>query len=211
MKKILALLFVALATPAFADFTVNLDAGRLRLSLGTADAGRARFSFWSRRAEMGSFPIRSVPDNTHLAMTSCFQFCPVPGSSGAFNISGGTDETLNTLTISTTTFPALAVGDLFALRWFPQITQAQFQSGATPATGNYFGTYNPLFWSSGTNNPDGGQVWAVPSAGSTISGTRALLLRVWCAGSGIPCPAGTGFHVRRAADEIFTTRLRISG
>ncbi len=77
----------------------------------------------------------------------------VPGSSGAFNISGGTDETLNTLTISTTSFPGLAVGDLLALRWFPQITKTQFLAGTTPTTGNNFGTYNPLFWGNGTNNP----------------------------------------------------------
>jgi hypothetical protein len=32
MKKLLALLFLAIATPAFADFTIILDAGKLRLN-----------------------------------------------------------------------------------------------------------------------------------------------------------------------------------
>ena len=34
MKKLLALLFLGLTTSAFADFTVLLDAGKLRLSMG---------------------------------------------------------------------------------------------------------------------------------------------------------------------------------
>ena len=167
MKKILALLFVALATPAFADFTVNLDAGRLRLSLGTAmPAGSvlvlvaANGDGFSNTLSAGQY----VSGNDIL-----LSILTVPGSSGAFNISGGTDETLNTLTISTTSFPGLAVGDLLALRWFPQITKTQFLAGTTPTTGNNFGTYNPLFWGNGSNLPDGGNAWAVPSPGGTIS------------------------------------------
>jgi|GEM_PF-4378446 len=168
MKKILALLFVALATPAFADFTVNLDAGRLRLSLGS------------------SMPLNSVlvlvaagPDGVFSNTLGAGQFASgddillsilsVPNSAGAFNISGGTDETLNTLTISTTSLPPLTLGNLLALRWFPQITKAQFLGGTTPVAGNNFGTYNPLFWGNGSNNPDLGDAWAVPSPGSTIS------------------------------------------
>ena len=129
MKKILALLFVALATPAFADFTVNLDAGRLRLNLGTAmPAGSvlvlvaANGDGFSNTLSAGQY----VSGNDIL-----LSILTVPGSSGAFNISGGTDETLNTLTISATSFPGLAVGDLLALRWFPQITKTQFLAGTT--------------------------------------------------------------------------------
>jgi hypothetical protein len=168
MKKILALLFVALATPAFADFTVLLDAGKLRLSLGTpmpvgsvlvlvAAGGDGIFS-----NTLGAGQYASGNDILLSVLSA-------PGSAQAFNLSGGTDETLNTFTISTTSFPTLAVGDLLALRWFPQILLTQFQSGTTPSAGNNFGTYNPLFWGNGSNNPDGGQAWAVPSGGATIN------------------------------------------
>jgi len=93
----------------------------------------------------------------------------VPNSAVGFNNSGGTDETLNTITINTTSFPSLAVGDLLALRWFPQISLTQFNSGTTPVTGNNFGTYNPIFWGNGSGNPDGGNTWAVPNGGATIN------------------------------------------
>ena len=104
MKKILALLFVALATPAFADFTVLLDAGKLRLSLGTpmpvgsvlvlvAAGGDGIFS-----NTLGAGQYASGNDIL-LSILS------VPGSSGAFNIAGGTDETLNTLDHQHDNFP----------------------------------------------------------------------------------------------------------
>ena len=168
MKRILALLFVALATPALADFTINLDAGKLRLSLGTAMPANSVLVLVAAGGD-GIFSNTLGAGQYASGNDILLSILSVPGSAGAFNISGGTDETLNTFTISTTTFPGLAVGDLLALRWFPQITKTQFLAGTTPTTGNNFGTYNPLFWGNGTNNPDGGNVWAVPSGGSTIS------------------------------------------
>lgn len=168
MKKILALLFVALATPAFADFTVNLDAGRLRLSLGTAMPANSVLVLVAAGGD-GTFSNTLGAGQYVSGNDILLSILSVPNSAGVFNIAGGTDETLNTLTISTTSFPGLVVGDLLALRWFPQITKTQFLAGTTPSTGNNFGTYNPIFWHGGTNNnPDGGDVWAVPSGGSTI-------------------------------------------
>jgi hypothetical protein len=168
MKKLLALLFVVLATPAFADFTVLLDAGKLRLSLGTPMPANSVLVLVAAGGD-GSFSNTLSAGQYASGNDILLSILSVPGSAGAFNISGGTDETLNTLTINTTTFPSLAVGDLLALRWFPQISKTQFLAGTTPSTGDNFGTYNPLFWGNGTNNPDGGNLWAVPSGGSTIS------------------------------------------
>lgn len=168
MKKLLTLLFLGLTTSAFADFTVLLDAGKLRLSMGAplpvgsvlvlvAAGGDNTFS---NTLGSGQF----VSGNDILLSQTSFT-----NSSGAFNTAGGVDETLNTIVINTAAFPSLAVGDLLALRWFPQISQTQFNSGTTPVAGNNFGIYNPLFYGNGTNNPDGGQIWAVPSGGATIN------------------------------------------
>lgn len=168
MKKLLALLVFALATPAFADFSVLLDAGKLRLSLATPMPIGSVLVLVAAGGD-GTFSNSLAPGQYVSGNDILLSTITTPASSGAFNISGGTDETLNLLTISTTNFPTLAVGDLLALRWFPQISQAQFQAGTTPAGGNNFGTYNPLFYGNATNNPDGGNLWAVPSGGSTIN------------------------------------------
>lgn len=168
MKKLLALLFLAIATPAFADFTIILDAGRLTINGSTpmpldsvlvlvAAGGDGSFS---NSLSAGQY----VSGNDILLSQTAF-----PSSSGKYNHAGGVEETFNTITISTTAFPTLAVGDLLALRWFPQISWTQFNAGATPAGGNNFGTYNPFFWGNATNNPDGGNTWSVPSGGSTIN------------------------------------------
>jgi hypothetical protein len=89
-----------------------------------------------------------------------------PTSAGAFNTSGGTNETINLFTVTNVTPPT---GQLIGLMWFPGITYAQWQAGATPTAGQAFGFYNPLFYGNANNNPDGGNPWAVPSAGSLIN------------------------------------------
>jgi len=76
-----------------------------------------------------------------------------------FNTISGPNETQNSIDITNTGTP----GDLVALRWFPQITYAQYLSGALPAAGDYFGTYNP-----NGGNPDGGQPWVVPAPPASI-------------------------------------------
>ncbi len=168
MRKLLALFFLALVTPAFADFTVILDAGRLRLSAATPMALESVLVLVAAGGD-GSFSNSLAPGQYASGNDIVLSVITVPGSAGGFNNSGGADETLNVLTISTANFPTLAVGDLLALRWFPQISLTQFNAGTTPVAGNNFGTYNPLFWGNGSNNPDGGNEWAVPSAGATIN------------------------------------------
>jgi hypothetical protein len=164
MKKLLFLLsLIAVASSARADFTIALDAGQLA---GMPVGGLLVIV---AAGEDGSFsnslnPGQYVSGNDILLSQVAF-----PNSSGAFNTSGGTQETINPIVINTSNFPTLATGDLLALRWFPQITQAQFLTGTTPSAGQTFGTYNPLAAGNPTNNPDGGSVWAVPSAGATIN------------------------------------------
>jgi hypothetical protein len=178
MKKSALLLFLGLTASAHADFTVQLDAGRLRLNAATTmptgslllliEAGGDN-SFSNSLA-----PGQYVSGNDILLSATAF-----PGSAGSFNNSGGPDETLNAIT----NLPTTNTGDLVALRWFPQITYAQWQAGATPTAGQNFGTYNPLTNGNGSiapsstqcpgggtaNSPDCGNVWAVPSGGATIN------------------------------------------
>jgi len=168
MKKLLALLFLAVATPAFADFTIILDAGKLRLSAATPMPAGSVLVLVAAGGD-GSFSNSLAAGQYASRNDILLSLITVPNSAVGFNTSGGPDETLNTITINTSSFPSLAVGDLLALRWFPQISLTQFNAGTTPSTGNNFGTYNPLFWGNGSNNPDGGQAWAVPSGGSTVN------------------------------------------
>src|SRR5438874_1518263 len=168
MRKLLALLFLAIATAALADFTIMLDAGRLRLSAAAVMPLDSVLVFVAAGGD-GLFSNSLAPGQYASGNDIVLSVITVPGSAGGFNNSGGLDETLNALTISTANFPTLAVGDLLALRWFPQISLAQFNAGTTPAAGNNFGTYNPLFWGNGSNNPDGGNEWAVPGGGATIN------------------------------------------
>jgi hypothetical protein len=161
MKKGIGILLLALTTSAYADFSIQLDAGRLRQSAATAMAAGSLLILveaggdgtFSNNLAAGQY----VSGNDILLSATAF-----PNSAAAFNTSGGTDETVNLFTNLSTANP----GDLVALRWFPGITYAQWQGGATPTAGQVFGTYNPLAAGNGTNNPDGGDLWAVPSQGT---------------------------------------------
>ena len=168
MRKLLALFLLVVATTASADFTVILDAGRLRLSAATPMALDSVLVLVAAGGD-GLFSNTLAPGQYASGNDIVLSVMSAPGSAGAFNNSGGPDETLNLLTIKTAGFPTLVVGDLLALRWFPQISLTQFNSSVTPVAGNNFGTYNPLFWGNGTNDPDGGNEWAVPAAGATIN------------------------------------------
>jgi len=168
MRKFLALFLLFVATSALADFTVILDAGRLRLSAATPMALDSVLVLVAAGGD-GLFSNSLAPGQYASGNDIVLSVMTIPGSAGAFNNSGGLDETLNFLTIKTAGFPTLVVGDLLALRWFPQISLTQFNAGVTPVAGNNFGTYNPLFWGNGSNNPDGGNEWAVPAAGATVN------------------------------------------
>ena len=84
----------------------------------------------------------------------------------AMNYGGGAGETQNTIgPVGLGTLAdggTLAAGDKLALRWFPGITLAEYNSGTLPTVGNAYGTY-----SGGTTNLDGGSAWVVPPDGTT--------------------------------------------
>jgi hypothetical protein len=171
MKKIICILTIAVTTSAYADFTVQLDAGQLRLNGATTMATNSLLLLIEAGGD-NSFSNSLAPGQYVSGNDIVLSAIAFPASAGGFNNSGGTNETINTLT----NLPSTNTGDLIALRWFPQITLAQWQAGATPTAGQSFGTYNPLTNGSGTiapgggaNNPDGGAVWAVPSGGTTIN------------------------------------------
>src|SRR5437667_9692316 len=130
MKKLLCfILFVLDVAGAYADFSVQLDAGRLRIE--------------------GSAPLPHI-DNTSPANggslllligangDGSFENSLVAGSyvggndlilaAGGFDTSGGTDETITFFYVSTSglTLPA---NDRLALRWFPQITYQDYKNG----------------------------------------------------------------------------------
>jgi len=167
MKRLLPLIFLALTTPAFADFTVLLDAGKLRLNAPNAMPAGSLLVLIAAGGD-GTFSNTLAPGQYASGNDIVLSLMSVPGSAGGFNSSGGTDETLNSLTIDTSSF-SLATNDLIALRWFPQITLSQFQLGATPSAGQNFGTYNPVFWGSTSNSPDGGDDWTVPGDSATVN------------------------------------------
>lgn len=169
-KVALGLLTFVSVTSAYADFTVQLDAGRLRIDAANAMPVGGLLVLVAAGGD-GSFSNSLAPgqfvsgNDVFLGVANA----ATPNGAGAFNTSGGTDETNNVFNISSTTFPSLAQGDLLALRWFPSITYAQFLTGSTPTAGQKFGTYNPLADGNANNNPDGGAVWAVPAAGQLIN------------------------------------------
>lgn len=120
MRRLL-LAFVFLCSSASADFTVILDAGKLRLNAATAMPAGSVLVLVAAGGD-GTFSNTLAPGQYVSGNDILLSIVTFPGSAGSFNMSGGTDETLNTLTINTSNFPTLAVGDLLALRWFPQIS-----------------------------------------------------------------------------------------
>jgi hypothetical protein len=161
MKKLVILLSVVAMSSSYAAFSVNLDAGQL-----TGPGGAAMQADAAAPHSNGSLLllIAAGGDNTFSNSLSPGQYVSgndVVLAAGGFDTNGGTNETLTSFTNLSGTS-----GDLIALRWFPDITYAQFLASATPSAGNSFGTYNPLTAGNGTNNPDGGDPWAVPSSNS---------------------------------------------
>jgi hypothetical protein len=164
MKKILvSLLSLFAAGTTYGAFSIQMDAGQLRTNSSTGLPVGSVLIFITAGAD-GIFQTPTglkqgsyvAGDDVLLSVVSD------PNSAQAFNISGGTNETINLFSISNVTPPT---GQLLGLMWFPSITYTQWQAGATPVAGQTFGFYNPLFWGNGTNNPDGGNNWAVPATG----------------------------------------------
>jgi hypothetical protein len=170
MKRLLAsFLSLLVASDIYAAFSVQLDAGQLRANPATGLPVGSLLILISAGAD-GVFetPTNLVAGFYTAGDDVLLSVISEPPSGAAFNISGGTNETINLLTITNVTPPT---GQLLGLMWFPNITYAQWQAGATPTAGQTFGFYNPKFWngSNSSNNPDGGDPWIVPNAGSLIS------------------------------------------
>lgn len=167
MRKLALLLSFFISSSAWADFTVVLDAGQLRIN-STTPMPVGSLLILVAAGNDSSFSNSLSPGQYVSGNDILLSAVSSLGSSGAFNTSGGTNETINTLVIPTN----LGAGDLVALRWFPDITKAEFDLGVTPAAGFTFGTYNPSMYQAlnGTDlNPDGGNDWVTPSAGATVN------------------------------------------
>jgi len=161
-KRALLLSLIFFFIAAFrgeADISVNLNAGQLTaanmVSMLIDDNSPSTNGSLLLLVDLGS---SNTLDNT-LSPGQYVSGTNTILAAGGFNDNGGTNETLTAFTITGTP----QVGDLVALRWFPEITFAQYVAGVLPVSGSYFGTYNP----SG-GNPDGGSQWVVPSNGSAI-------------------------------------------
>jgi hypothetical protein len=167
MKKILAALLLSLATAtSYGAFSTVLDAGQLKLDASTAMASGANGAVLVF-ITAGANGVFDTPNNLSAGnyvagddvLLSVFTD---PSSGQPFNTAGGTNETNSVFAISSVVAPT---NQLLGLMWFPGITYSQWQVGAVPANGQKFGFYNPLFYGNATNNPDGGDVWAVPASG----------------------------------------------
>jgi PEP-CTERM motif len=167
MKRLLVLLLVLSAGSVYGAFSIQLDAGQLKVNATTSMSTGSLLIFITagpdgifetpNSLKAGSFV---AGDDVILSVISD------PPSGSAFNTTGGTNETLNLFAITNVTPPT---GQLLGLMWFPGITLTQWQAGATPTAGQVFGFYNPTFYGNATSNPDGGNTWTVPSAGSLIN------------------------------------------
>ena len=160
-SALLALLCLA-PLSARADISINvLDAGELTSSpLTPMQADNSMGSL--NGSLLLLFDLGS--SNTASDVLTAGQF--VSGTNtilgaGGFNTNGGTAETRTVFNFALT--GSQKTGDEMALRWFPQITLAQYESGTKTLAGEVFGTYNPA-----GGNPDGGTAWTVPADGATI-------------------------------------------
>ena len=168
MKKLfVSLLLVSAGATAYGAFSIQMDAGQLKTNSATNMATGSLLILISAGAN-GTFetPSSLSPGSYVSGDDVLLSVISEPSSAGAFNISGGTNETIDLFTLTNVTPPT---GQLIGLMWFPGITYTLWQAGATPTAGQVFGFYNPLFYGNANNNPDGGDAWAVPNAGSLIN------------------------------------------
>ena len=158
------------AVDAPLDFSVTVDAGRLRVS-NTAPLPHvdnvAPFTNGSLLLIIaangdGAFSSTLSPGN-FIADND------IVLAAGGFNNSGGLDETITFFSVPTSGL-TLPPNDRIALRWFPDITYAQYLSGTKPSGGQHFGTYNPRTSvpPNATDNPDGGDPWTAPVSGTIV-------------------------------------------
>jgi hypothetical protein len=173
IRKFAFVFLVAFSASVYAspDFSVQLDAGRLRLNAATPMA-QGSLLILIRAGGDSAFSNSLAPGQYVSGNDVMLSAMAFPMSAAAFNNGGGPEETSNFLT-NLPNLPA-NVGDLIALRWFPQITYQQFLQGVTPSAGQNFGTYNPLADGNANNNPDvafdpNSSPWSVPSGSANIN------------------------------------------
>jgi hypothetical protein len=168
VKKSFFLVFFSTVAGAYADFSIQLDAGRLRIDASvplphvdnTSPSNGGSLLLLIAANGDGGFD-NNVTSGNYVAGNDLLL------AAGGFNTSGGTDETITFFYVSTNnlTLPAI---DRIALRWFPEITFQDYKNGVTPSAGQTFGTYNPRTSNppNAGDNPDGGDPWLVPLGGS---------------------------------------------
>jgi hypothetical protein len=176
MKTIALLIFFVTSLSAFADITINLDAGQLTgpptAPMVVDDNSPSNNGSLLLIVDLGLSP----GGDTASPVITAGNF--VSGgdtviAAGGFNDNGGTNETLTAFDVSGSVFASdndggtAKVGDDLALFWFPQITYSKYKGGTVTIAGNFFGTYNP-----DGGNPYGGSGssdWTLPSDGSAVA------------------------------------------
>ncbi len=168
MKKLFSLLFFSAVAGAYADFSIQLDAGRLRVDASaplphvdnTSPSNGGSLLLLIAANGDGEFD-NSIASGNYVAGNDLVL------AAGGFNTSGGTDEAITFFYVSTNSL-TLPGNDRIALRWFPQITFQDYKNGVTPTAGQTFGTYNPRTSNppNASDNPDGGDPWLVPPGGA---------------------------------------------
>ncbi len=164
----LLLVFAFIATSAYADFSATVDAGRLKAFAGEPMPHVDNVVPFSNGSLL--LLVAANGDGTFSAAVEAGNFVAgndVLLAAGGFNNGGGTDETITFFSVPTGGL-YLPVDDRIALRWFPDITYAQYLAGTKPSAGQRFGTYNPRtsIPSNTSDNPDGGDPWLLPAGGS---------------------------------------------
>jgi hypothetical protein len=155
-------------TDVIEDFSVTVDAGRLRISSTAPLPHVDNIAPFTNGSLL--LLIAANGDGTFSNMLSPGNFVAdndILLVAGGFNNSGGLDETITFFSVPTTGL-TLPPNDRIALRWFPAITYGQYLSGTKPSAGQHFGTYNPRTCvpPNATDNPDGADPWTAPVSGS---------------------------------------------
>ncbi len=166
--RTICIALILVCSTAYADFSVTLDAGRLRVNATTPLPNVDN----TNPSNGGSLLLLVAANGDGVFSNTLSPGNYVSGNdivlgAGGFNTTGGTDETLTFFLVPTGGL-TLPPNDRVALRWFPGITYAQYKAGVLPVAGQHYGTYNPRtsIPPNSTDNPDGGDPWTVPSSGA---------------------------------------------
>src|SRR5947209_565796 len=124
MKRLILLLSLGAISSSYGAFSVNLDAGQLKGPGGAATMQADNAAPHNNGSLL--LLIAAGGDNTFSNSLMSGQYVSgndVVLGAGGFDTNGGTNETL-------TSFANLSgtASDLIALRWFPNITFAQYQA-----------------------------------------------------------------------------------